>query len=237
MDSFKRGTGIIMSPKLSSAIQQHGVIEKGRVQFVTFKISMGITLGIINIYAHNYTGSRANMDETTWMYGNCILRTLPWDPAEWKWKTQGMIPQCKFFSCTTKSGYKIGLTKIPAKIQALQLLQLYGFTKKQTSQLLNRIWHPWTPRKISSMNRLTILGGFLVGEWRKKAGWEGHYRLCQNSPLEHGLMRCNKVKEAWAQYRALRVSAGLTDDSIAWRMIIMGPLHNPRTNTIQEGVP
>lgn len=142
-------------------------------------------------------------DETAWMYGNCILRNLPWDPAEWKWKRQGMIQQCDFFSYTTKLGYKIGLSKIPGEIQALQPLQLYGFTKKQTGQLLNIIWHPWTPGKINSMNWLTIVGGLPIGEWRRKAGWEGHCRLCQNctqctlETAEHGLMRCDKVKEAW----------------------------------------
>lgn len=77
-DSFKGGTGILISPKISTMLVDHGTIVPGRVQFITLQFTKDIKVGILNIYAHNYTGSRAhlwnsirhyNLPEAEWIMG------------------------------------------------------------------------------------------------------------------------------------------------------------------------
>jgi hypothetical protein len=60
-DSFKGGTGILTSPTLSAHTLEHGIIVPGRAQFITFQLTNELTIGVINIYAHNYTGSRTRL--------------------------------------------------------------------------------------------------------------------------------------------------------------------------------
>jgi hypothetical protein len=54
-DSLKGGTGILTSARLAAHISEHGVIVPGRAQFITFQLTQSITIGIINVYAFNYT--------------------------------------------------------------------------------------------------------------------------------------------------------------------------------------
>jgi hypothetical protein len=176
-------------------------------------------------------------DEQVWLFGNCPIQQLPWDPADWRWRRQGMVKECEFFSYTTKLGYKIGLSKVKATLPILVDLKAFGFTNIQLRLILQRTWHPWLPRKIATMSWLTMAGGLPVGEWRRKAGWEGHCRLCNDCPFEtaeHGLMRCKVVKEAWERYASLRDSAGLRNDCASWKGIMLGPLHRPGLHTIQD---
>lgn len=63
-DSFKGGTGIILSPKAVTMLVEHGTIVPGRVQFVTLQLTKELKVGIINIYAHNFTGSRTQLWNT-----------------------------------------------------------------------------------------------------------------------------------------------------------------------------
>nr|PNR49067.1 hypothetical protein PHYPA_010963 [Physcomitrium patens] len=60
-DSFKGGTGILLPEKIASLICEHGVIMKGRVQYVTLQWTPFLIIGIINIYAFNCTGSRSRL--------------------------------------------------------------------------------------------------------------------------------------------------------------------------------
>jgi hypothetical protein len=148
-----------------------------------------------------------------------------------------MIQECEFFSYTTKLGYKIGLSKVKATLSLLVDLKAYGFTKKQLRLILQRTWHPWLPKKIATMSWLTMAGGLSIGEWRHKAGWEGHRRLCNDCPFEtaeHGLMRCNVVTHAWNRYAAVRASMGLPNDCADWKGIMLGPLYRLGLHTIQD---
>ncbi|KAG0631137.1 hypothetical protein M758_1G230300 [Ceratodon purpureus] len=55
---FTAGTGITTSRNLAERILTHGVIEEGRAQYIVLDIN-GSRLGILNVYAPNYTGQRA----------------------------------------------------------------------------------------------------------------------------------------------------------------------------------
>ncbi|KAG0595095.1 hypothetical protein M758_UG138900 [Ceratodon purpureus] len=63
-DSFRAGTGILLSPRLSPCIQAYGIILPGRAQYVTLRLAPDMIIGIINVYAHNYTGSRVRLWNT-----------------------------------------------------------------------------------------------------------------------------------------------------------------------------
>ena len=60
-DSFRAGTGIFISNRLVPTMKHHGIIMLGRAQFVIFQIAPDLTMGIINVYAHNYMGSRVRL--------------------------------------------------------------------------------------------------------------------------------------------------------------------------------
>lgn len=77
-DSFKGGTGIVISPKISTMLVDHETIVPGHAQFITIQFTKELKVGILNIYAHNYTSSRArlwntirhyNLPEAEWILG------------------------------------------------------------------------------------------------------------------------------------------------------------------------
>jgi hypothetical protein len=48
---FKAGIRIIVFAKITPLVEQHGVLITNQVQFVTFKLSPSVKIGIICIYA------------------------------------------------------------------------------------------------------------------------------------------------------------------------------------------
>lgn len=58
---YTGGTGILISERLVPFIENHGVIISSRVQFVTFKFSHTVSIGIVNLYGYNQPGARPNM--------------------------------------------------------------------------------------------------------------------------------------------------------------------------------
>lgn len=60
-DSFKGGTSFLLSARIANLICEHGVIVRGRAQYVTIQVSPHVKVGIINVYAFNYTGSRKRL--------------------------------------------------------------------------------------------------------------------------------------------------------------------------------
>lgn len=71
--------GILISARLAGLICEHGVIMKGRAQYITIQWTPRIKVGIINIYAFNYTGPRTRLwneirhfqlPEANWILGD-----------------------------------------------------------------------------------------------------------------------------------------------------------------------
>ncbi|KAG0571880.1 hypothetical protein KC19_VG050900 [Ceratodon purpureus] len=60
-DSFRAGTGILLSPRLTPLVKSHGIIMSRRAQYLTFQLAPDMVIGIINIYAHNFTNSRIRL--------------------------------------------------------------------------------------------------------------------------------------------------------------------------------
>lgn len=72
------GTGILVSKRLVPFIEQHGVIVSSRVQYITFKFSAIVTIGIVNVYGYNQLGARTHMWHTL------ALHDLP-PTDKWLW--------------------------------------------------------------------------------------------------------------------------------------------------------
>jgi hypothetical protein len=49
---FEAGTRIIVLVRIAPLVKQHGILISNRVQFVTFKLSPLVKIGIICIYVH-----------------------------------------------------------------------------------------------------------------------------------------------------------------------------------------
>lgn len=177
--------------------------------------------------------------EIAWLYGTAPIINLPWDPVDWKWKRQGTLKEIPFFNYETKYGYKIGLQKIPATMKAMSELRHAGYTNSQGQQLIRLVWHSWLPRKVSSMQWLTLARGLPIGEWRAKAGWDSNCKLCGHNPesTEHALMLCPMVAPAWSYFQALRASSSRPGNYRTWHQIIYGLCTPPGADNIQEEIP
>lgn len=60
-DSFKGGTTILLSSRVSDRIIDHGIITPGRAQFILLQWTKDTRIGIINVYGFNDTSSRARL--------------------------------------------------------------------------------------------------------------------------------------------------------------------------------
>lgn len=72
---LKGGAGIVLSERLASLVTHHGILYPGRAQYVTFKLSSALHIGIINVYAFSHTGPRAML----WKH----LATTPLSDVQW----------------------------------------------------------------------------------------------------------------------------------------------------------
>jgi hypothetical protein len=107
-----------------------------------------------------------------------------------------------------------------------------GYTEVQCRQIFGRVWHTWLPRKISSMQWLTMASGLPIGNWQAKAGWEGHYKICgyATEDAEHGLMLCPILTQAWALFQQLHDTSSHLINYLNWHQILYGlcyPLGQP----------
>lgn len=134
-----------------------------------------------------------------WLFGSNPIIDLPWDPQDWSWRRIGSLKEANFFNFSMKHGYKIGLSKTRTSTPAKTDLLRQGYSISQYKLLINRLWHNWLPRKISSMYWLAITSGLPIEEWRAKAKWSGNCKMCGQDPetVNHALHTCPMVAEVW----------------------------------------
>jgi hypothetical protein len=78
-DNLARGTTIILNSRLSDKVYEHGVLVRGRAQYITFMLTDKVKVGIICIYGFSHTGSRASL----WQ------RLAEYELREAKWVLEG----------------------------------------------------------------------------------------------------------------------------------------------------
>ena len=78
-------------------------------------------------------------------------------------------------------------------------LELAGFNSKEIAKFFNKIWHPYLPRKVSSMQWLILTGGLPVGAWRERLGLPSNCQICdtqERETLQHAFLDCREVNKA-----------------------------------------
>jgi hypothetical protein len=115
-------------------------------------------------------------------------------------------------------------------------LQEKGYTLKERGKIYKKVWHPWLPRKVLAMLWLTM-EGLPIGAWHTRIGHQRICNLCDDGvleTLEHGLMRCVVVEEAWSKFRELRVKYALLARHSSWQDILLGELQPPCSEVTNE---
>jgi hypothetical protein len=84
---------------------------------------------------------------------------------------------------------------------------------------------------------LTMEEGFPNGAWCTRIGHQGICNICDDGvleTLEHGLMRCVVVEEAWSKFRELRVRYAILARHSSWEDILLGELQPPCNEITNE---
>lgn len=160
------------------------------------------------------------------------VRDLGFDPAEWVWKKMGAMKMEPFFAYTTKRGYRVIIQSQYRQLEFDRWLEAMGYSIQQRRDFFRKLWHHWTPRKISSIVWLTIADGLPLGAWRVRIGHSGICPLCTSRVLqtnEHGLFSCPAVIIAWQRLRRIRSKAGLQPGLMTWEEVLYGDLGTPNT--------
>ncbi|KAG0597120.1 hypothetical protein M758_UG312700 [Ceratodon purpureus] len=130
--------------------------------------------GVNGVFEHYNPTNTPNNTKTLWLWERNFIRDMSWDPKQWTWRALSRAPKLKFFQYTVKRGYRIHLEDSKDVMWFKRALQDVGYTTQDQTNFFYRLWHQWKPRKIATMNWLTLAGGLRTGSWRKKIGCEGH---------------------------------------------------------------
>jgi hypothetical protein len=115
-------------------------------------------------------------------------------------------------------------------------LQEKGYTQKERGKIYKKVRHPWLPRKVLAMLWLTM-EGLPIGAWHTRIGHQRICNLCDDGvleTLEHGLMKCVVVEEAWSKFKELRVKYALVARHSSWEDILLGELQPPCNEVTNE---
>ena len=175
-------------------------------------------------------GSREGDDQSLWLWGNDWISNLQWDPKEWTWRRQGILPDTTILNYTTKRGYRIALQQNGQQMKVDAELEEAGLTSKARARFFNRIWHPHLPRKVSAMQWLVLIEGLPVGAWRERIGLSSACLLCpeqSHETLQHAFQQCPAVVRVWNLFRNTRRAAGLPPSYLSWKDVSRGLMTKP----------
>ena len=116
-------------------------------------------------------------------------------------------------------------------------LELAGFNSKERAKFFNKIWHPYLPRKVSSMQWLILTGGLPVGAWRERLGLPSNCQICdtqERETLQHAFLDCREVNKAWTLFNNTRRLAGLTTNYTSWQEVSRGQMNVPTGPSVEE---
>ena len=173
-------------------------------------------------------------EQSLWVWGNEWITNLEWDPREWHWRRAGILLATSVMNYTTKRGYRIAMQQNTQQMPLDQKLEQEGYNSKTRAKFFNRIWHPYLPRKVSSMQWLILTEGLPVGAWRERIGLPSACELCPTpvkETLQHALKDCPQLSKAWELFRNTRAAAHLPTAYLSWEDIsrgLMGVIPGPQ---------
>ena len=176
-------------------------------------------------------------EKSLWLWGNDWISNLEWDPRERQWRRLGILPDTSDMNYTTKRGYRIAMKQNTQPMPLDRELELEGYNSKTRAKFFNRIWHPYLPRKVSSMQWLVLTEGLPVGAWREKIDLPSSCELCPipvKETLQHALKDCPQLSRAWELFRNTRQTAHLPPTYSTWEEISRGLLSDPLGPQVEE---
>lgn len=176
-------------------------------------------------------------EQTLWLWGNDWIHNLAWDPREWQWRRLGTLPDTSVLNYSTKRGYRIALKLNTQPMTLDKELEGEGFNSKARARFFNRIWHPYLPRKVSTMQWLVLTEGLPVGAWRERIGMPSDCELCSTptkETIEHALKDCPHLSKAWELFRDTRRAAKLPPAYNSWTEISIGLMRDPPGPQMEE---
>lgn len=169
--------------------------------------------------------------------GKDWLCNLDWDPKEWVWRRIGSLADTTILNYTTERGHKVALKQDNNKMSVDAELEEAGFNSKDRARFFNRIWHPYLPKKVSTMQWLVLTEGLHVGAWWKRIGLSSTCELCpaQNlETLQPAFQDCTEVHKAWDMFRNTRQAVGLPPSYHTCKDISCGLMTDPSGPSIEE---
>lgn len=84
------------------------------------------------------------------------------------------------------------------------------------------------------MNWLLVTGRLPIEEWREKAGWDGHFKMCghPSKSRNDALYSCPIVSETWNRFGALRSELSTPGGYSTWQEILYGKSKPPGSSSI-----
>lgn len=176
-------------------------------------------------------------NQSLWLWGNDWIINLAWDPREWQWRRIGILLGTSVMNYSTKRGYRIALKQNTQQMNLDLELEHEGYNNQARAKKINRIWHPYLPRKVSAMQWLVLTEGLPVEAWRVRIGLPSACELCVDAvkeTLQHALQDYPQVNQVWTLFRNTRRVAGLEPSYLSWRDISSGLMCEPSGPRIKE---
>ncbi|KAG0565770.1 hypothetical protein KC19_7G013300 [Ceratodon purpureus] len=218
-DSFRAGTGIFISPRITPLVQSHGIIMPRRAQYLTFQLAPDMVIGIINIYAHNFTNS--------------------------KWIVAGdfnMVEDLEDKRGGTESTGQ-GHLEFQAWTAMLLQLQLLDIHYLDEFRQLTNIKYTWVNRRHGPESIISRLDRFYVSPRLQAIGgqsgvWRSTPHMSDHSPVFLKLRRTgNRIKYSQAFNKGLlKTEEGRAELLAAWRQAMTFRLNAPYGERIADAV-
>lgn len=174
-----------------------------------------------------------------WMWGNDWVCNLDWDPKEWTWRRLGILPETTILNYTTKRGYRTTLRQDNTTMSVDAEMEAEGYDNKTRARFINRIWHPYLPRKVSAMQWLVLTEGLPSGLGGNASAYLATIIYVHIQPTKHfNMLSWIAYKSgkhlAWELFRNTRRAAELPPIYHSWKHITRGLTTQPPGPTMDE---
>jgi hypothetical protein len=147
-----------------------------------------------------------------WLMG--LVRSLPFNPKEWRWKAIHPLKEVDFFSYSTCHGYRIALTFKPQLSRFCKKQEVMGLKEDESALSIKLTWNKNKPAKLQFFLWQANSRGLPTGSWCVVMGFLGNYACCRRGPIEtpeHYLSNCNTARRVWRKLSNVWRDLGMSD--------------------------
>ena len=153
--------------------------------------------------------------DKAWVYGNCPLVRLQWDPGDYVWQMNSLssshAQHRSFFDYSVKYGRNLLVEARICDPAASKVWDDYGIPQDIRKDFWKRLWNQIYPRKITTFCWLLIHRSLPVGAWYKGRVEEQKCLSCGNSleTQQHCLWECEHAQAIWKRVLRLMARSGM----------------------------